>query len=92
MIEHELFHWSSSIHSACVLHSAAYHHLHDWDALQKTIKKEKKQKSNSLHPDCYDTLEGHIVLTGGGDKDPRVHLVNPRPGSVSIIGERQTHS
>jgi hypothetical protein len=40
----------------------------------------------------YSTLEGHLVLLGGGDSDPTFRILQPRPGCLRPLATLAGHS
>jgi WD40 repeat protein len=93
VFEEQIFHWSSGIHSSCICHSSAFHNIHNADDARRVARKEESNK-RLAHGDRKvedDIMEGHILLVGGGDKDPRVFVFTSTGKGLRRIGKLEGH-
>lgn len=90
IFESEIFHWNAGIHSSAIMHSAAYYDIPDIDKAVRAKEKTKKlrkasQPEDTSQKEVADVLSGHILLVGGGDKDPRVLLLRYHCNTKQLI-------
>ena len=90
IFESEVFHWNAGIHSSAIAHSAAYYGLPDLDKALRTKEHSNKNlevspPENVSHEEIADVLSGHILLVGGGDRDPRVVLLRYHHETKQLI-------
>merc|ERR1711871_355331 len=90
IFESEIFHWNAGIHSSAIIHSAAYYDIPDLDKAyrareKKNLTRKASQPEETSQKEVADVLVGHILLVGGGDKDPRVLLLRYHHDTKQLI-------
>jgi hypothetical protein len=93
IFEEQVFHWSAGIHSSCICHSSAFYNMHNVDDAKRQSRKEQSNKRLAQADRTVedDIMEGHILLVGGGDKDPRVFIFTPTDKGLRRIGKLEGH-